>query len=113
MDTPDEHDELPDDDDGDDVPAYRERAAAKLDQIVRDVKDALAEHDIDVFFTVPSSGHSILTFGTIADPDDEAWKTVSEIVSAVVRRTIGVERTRCRSLLCATTRDQAQQNALA
>lgn len=103
MDTPDAHDELPDDDDGDDVPAYRERAAAKLDQIARDVKDALAEHDIDIFFTIPSSGHSILTFGTVADPDDREWQIISAVVSGIVHHAIGLERSRCRSLACAIT----------
>ena len=106
----DEHDELIDDaampdETTDDVPAYRERATGLLQDIAQQTKQALADAGINlhIFFTIPSSGHSIITFGTVADPDDETWTTVSEIVSAVVKRTIGVERTRCRSLLCATT----------
>jgi hypothetical protein len=112
----DEHDELTDTDDvpdeaTDDVPAYRERATSRLQDIAQQTKQALADADagidLDIFFTVPSSGHSILTFGTIADPDDATWQAVSAIVSATVRRAIGLDRSRCRSLACATTRDQA------
>jgi hypothetical protein len=101
----------------DDVPAYRERATSRLQDIAQQTKQALADAGIDlhIFFTIPSSGHSILTFGTVADPDpdDEEWQTISAIVSGIVRRAVGLDRSRCRSLACATTHDQAQQNALA
>jgi hypothetical protein len=117
MDSDDGRADLTDCDVDDDIDeaTYRERAAATIDQIAQQVKKALADAaiSIDVFLVVPGSGNAIVTFGTIADPDDEAWKTVSEIVSAVVRRAIGLDRSRCRSLACATTHDQAQQNALA
>jgi hypothetical protein len=111
----DEHDELTDADDVldesmDDEADYRERAAAKLDQIAQQVKKALADAaiSIDVFLVVPGSGNAIVTFGTVADPDpdDEEWSAVSAIVSAVVRGAIGLDRSRCRSLACATTHDQ-------
>ena len=89
------------------IPAYRERATGLLQDIAQQTKQALADAGIDlhIFFTIPSSGHSIITFGTVADPDDEAWKTVSEIVSAVVRSAIGLDRSQCRSLACATTHE--------
>ena len=102
----DEHDELADDID---EATYRERAAAKLDQIARDAKQALVEHDIDVFFMIPNSGRSIIVFGTPADPDDETWKTVSAVVSGIVRGAIGLDRSRCRSLACATTASVADR----
>ena len=107
----DEHDELTDA--ADDVPGesmddevdYRERATSLLQDIAQQTKQALADAgiDLDIFFTIPSSGHSIITFGTLADPADSEWSAVSEIVSAVVRRAIGLDRSRCRSLACATT----------
>ena len=50
---------------------------------------ASAEIGIDLFFLIPSSGTSILTFGIAGDPDDHLWKRVGEIVSAVVRQTVG------------------------
>jgi hypothetical protein len=109
MDANDEHDELTDtdvlDECTDDVPAYRERATSLLQEIARQIKQALddAAISLDVFLVVPNSGEAIVTFGTVADPDDKEWTTVSAIVSAVVRRAIGLDRSRCRSLKCATT----------
>jgi hypothetical protein len=89
----------------DDEPTYRDKAAAKLDQIAHDAKQALVEHgiDLDLFFVALNSGEAILIYGTPADPSDVLWDEVSEIVSAIVRQSVGVERTQCRSLLCATT----------
>ena len=80
-------------------------AAANLDQIAQQVKRALTEQGIkvDVFFVIPSGGNGILAFGTAADPPDDQWIKVCEIVSSIVRNTIGVERTRCQSLLSAMT----------
>jgi hypothetical protein len=86
------------------VPAYRERAAAKLDQIARDVREALAKRGIEIglLFLIPS-GRSILVFGTSADPPDDLWNEVAEIVSAIVRQSVGLERTRCRPVIFAST----------
>jgi len=108
-----------DDDDEHDEPTdhYRERAKTMLDQIVQQVKQALADAaiSIDVFLLIPGGGDAIMTFGTVADPDpdDEEWSAVGAIVSAVVRRAIGLDRSRCRSLACATTRDQESHDAIA
>lgn len=111
MDVHEECDELT----GDDAPisgesmgdeaTYRERAAAKLDQIAQDAKEALAEHDIGIslFFLIPNSGRSILTFGTPADPSDDLWDEVRKLVSAIVEQSIGLERTRCRNVRGAMT----------
>jgi hypothetical protein len=113
MDTDEERDELTGADElipsesMDDEPTYRDRAAAKLDQIAHETQQALAEHgvgvDLGIFFVIPNNGHSVLMFGTPADPSDDLWSEVCEIVSAIVRNLVGLERTRCRSLLCATT----------
>jgi hypothetical protein len=99
-------DELADDDElgsMNDEPNYRDRAAAHFDQIAHDAKERFAEHGIGIslFFVIPSSGHSIIMFGTQADPPDDLWNEVTEIVSGIVRQLIGLEHTCCRSLLCA------------
>lgn len=101
MDTDDERGDFA----GDDVPAYRKRAAELLDEIAHHTRHRLADAGIemDVFFMIPSHGHSILLFGTVADPSDDLWDTVSEIVSLVVQQSVGLDRMRCRALACATT----------
>ena len=50
----------------DGVEAHRGRAAAEIDQIARDAKEALADQgiDIDLFFLSPNSGKAILIYGT-------------------------------------------------
>jgi hypothetical protein len=92
-----------DDDNG--VMAHRVRASAMLNQITRQAKQALTEQsiDMDLFFLIPNSGAALLTFGTITDPPDDLWDRVGEIVSSVVRQSVGLERTRCRPVVCATT----------
>jgi hypothetical protein len=110
MDTSDAHDELPDDDDvpdefTDDEADYRERAAAKLDQIAQQVKQALADAgiDLDLFFILPTSGQSIVTFGTPGDPPYAEWDRVGEIVASIVAGLVGLRGTRRREVRCATT----------
>jgi hypothetical protein len=94
MDTLDEHD------DGD----YRQRAIANLDAITQQTKQALSDAgiNIDIFFVIPSID-SIITYGTVTDPSAEEWRSVGEIVSAIVRQSVGLDRTRCRPVQCATT----------
>lgn len=101
MDALDEHDDLTDDD----VVVHRAQAAAKLDQIAQETKQALIDADIDlgIFFVIPSSGHSIITFGTVSDPPDELWGQVSAVVSTIVRQAVGLDRVRCREVMCAAT----------
>jgi hypothetical protein len=98
-------------DDEDGVMAHRARTSAMLSQITRQAKLALNEQsiDIDLFFVVPHSGDALLTFGTVADPPDALWDQVSEIVSAVVRQSVGLERTRCRPVMCAMTESSTDQ----
>jgi hypothetical protein len=108
MDIYDERDDLTDQDD---VPAHRARAKAELDQIAQQVQQALAEAGIGIslFFLIPNSGDSILSFGTLADPSDGEWGRVGEIVSAIVRQRVRLDRTRCRPVTCATTTDDMSQ----
>ena len=98
--------------DGDEVTAYRARARTELDQIARQVKQALAEQkiDFDLFFLVPNSGEAILMFGTPADADDLTWERVGDIVSAVLRQVAGLDGTRCRPVMCSTTTDAEADN---
>jgi hypothetical protein len=98
MDARDELDDLTDDER---VADHRARAAAELDQITQQVKLALIERGIDmpVFFIIPHSGDAIVTFGTITDPPDDEWNHLSEIVTAIVRQSVGLDRTRCRHVL--------------
>jgi hypothetical protein len=93
----------------DDVTAHRARTIETLDQITQKAKLALIEQGIDLplFFIVPHSGDALLTFGTITDPPDVLWDRVGEIVSSVVRQSVGLERTRCRPVVCATTESAA------
>ena len=92
-----------------DEAAYRERATELLDQIAQQAKQALSDASIDIelFFMVPRSSKAILTFGTLADPPDDLWNRVSEAVSCVVRNSLGIERTRCRGVACASTHTAA------
>jgi hypothetical protein len=49
------------------------------------------------------SGDAIATFGTAADPADEAWDRASKIISSIVGESVGLARTRCREVACAST----------
>jgi hypothetical protein len=97
--------------DDDDVPAYRERAAAEIDQIAGRTKQTLIDAgiDLDVFFLIPSSGNSIAVFGTMGDPPDDLWDRVSDAVVSVLRDTTGLKRARCRQVVCASTDSIADQ----
>jgi hypothetical protein len=101
MDALDERDDMTDDD----VVAHRARAKAQLLHIAQQAKRALHEGsiDLDLFFMIPSNGDSILTFGTAGDPNDDEWGRVGEIVSSIVRKTVGLDYTRCREVVCLTT----------
>ena len=94
------------DDEG--VAAQRARAKDLLPQITQQVKQALQEASIgvDVFLMIPASGHAIATFGTLADPPDELWTRIGEIVCSIIRRAVGLERVCSRPLSCATTADE-------
>ena len=94
--------------DDEDVAAQRAKAKDLLPQITQQVKRALQEASIGVgvFLMIPASGHAIATFGTLADPPDELWTRIGEIVCSIVRRAIGLDRVCSRPLSCATTADE-------
>ena len=102
MDAHDERDDLTDDDE---VTAHRARAKDLLNEIARQAKRALhdAGIDLDLFFMIPNSGDAIITYGTPGDPPDDEWNRVREVVSSVVRQAVGLDRVRCREVVCATT----------
>jgi hypothetical protein len=91
----------------------RARAKDLLNEIARQTKQALTEQGIDtsVFFLIPHTGDAIVTFGTSLNPSDHEWNRVTEIVSAIVRQTVGLDHTRCREVVCATTADLCQPSA--
>jgi hypothetical protein len=93
------------------VAAQRARARNLLPQITQQVKQALydASIEIDVFLMIPTTGDAIATFGTPTEPPDELWNSVGEIVCAVLGKTVGLKRARCRGLACATTADISGQ----
>jgi hypothetical protein len=97
----DEHDILTND--SDDESAYRERATAILDEIAAIARTALraAGISLDVFFIVPSSGDAILTLGAAISRDE--WEDIRAVVSSLVRRSIGLEPSRCQEIFCAMT----------
>ena len=86
----------------------RARAKAELERIAGECKKALAEEAIDtsLFFLIPNTGSSVLIVGTPDHPSAEEWGRISEIVSAITRQLVGVEQTRCRDVVCASTHDQ-------
>ena len=91
----------------------RARAKDLLNEIARQTKQALTEQGIDtsVFFLVPNSGDAIITFGTSGDPSGDEWDRVGEIVGSIVAQSIGLDRVRCREVVCATTADLCQPSA--
>jgi hypothetical protein len=93
-----EHDILTD---SHDEATYRERATALLDEIAAQARTALREAGIclNVFFIVPPSGDAILTLG--AATTREEWQEIRAVVLSLVRRSIGLEPSRCREIICA------------
>jgi hypothetical protein len=102
-----ETEEFDDPADDDAVTAHRARARNLLPQITQQVRQALEEAGIkiDVFLMVPTTGDAVASFGTITDPPDKEWARVSEMVSAIVRQSVGLTHTRCREIACASTTD--------
>ena len=92
----------------DGITAQRARARNLLPQITQQVKQALHEAsiEIDVFLMIPATGDTIATFGTLADPPDELWIRIGEIVGSIIRRAVGLDRVCSRPLSCATTADE-------
>jgi hypothetical protein len=95
---------LDDSADDEDAATYRERAKAMLDRIAAQAKQALSQRgvELDLFFVTPSR-HSVVTFGTMSDPPGQLWGEVSAMVSSIVQQVVGLDRVRCREVMCAAT----------
>jgi hypothetical protein len=93
------------------VTTYRARLKGMLDHVAAEAKQRLADENLDIplFFLLPSSGMSILSFGTVRDPDDTIWRRVEQIVATIIEASIGIPRVRCREMLCAATDDAGDQ----
>jgi hypothetical protein len=53
-----------------------------------------------LFFSVPSSGEALATFGTPGDPSEEDWHRASAIILGIVGRKLAIEGLRTNALPC-------------
>ena len=81
---------------------YRDTIRAQLNAIAAAVQLALRDADLmqPVFFSVPSSGNAILTFGTPLDPSEVEWSRISTIICTIVGQKTGLEGLTGRELPC-------------
>jgi hypothetical protein len=81
---------------------YREQMISLLPQIASEVTAALtvAGLHIPVFFCVPASGDSLLSFATSVDPSDAEWERITDIIRGVVEDTSGIDNLAERELPC-------------
>ena len=79
--------------------------AAKLSEITTKAGEVLAEQGIvyPLFFLIPNSGDSLLTYGTTQDPSDQEWQMVSSSVTKIVQEALGTGPLRTREIVCAQT----------
>lgn len=82
-----------------------------LDEIAAELGVQLQAENLNhkVFLTVPNSGRSIATIATPADPTDEEWSRVSNMVCGLIGKRLGDMRLQGRNLTCAMAR--ARMNA--
>jgi hypothetical protein len=87
----------------DSAATYRDTIRAQLNAIAAAVQLALRDADLaqPVFFSVPSSGKAILTFGTPLDPSEADWNRISAIICTIVGEKTGLEGLTGRELPCA------------
>jgi hypothetical protein len=89
----------------DDPRVDAERAVVReaLDEIAREVASKLRESglSLQVFLTLPRIGNAIATIATPADPKEDVWTSVCEIVSQIVSHRLNGMKLRSRELPCA------------
>ncbi len=80
----------------------RKQLTSTLKEIAAEVTAAFAEAGIKIpiYFSVPISGNSLLTFATPTDPGHEDWNRATEIVCAIVSAKVGIEGLRASNLPC-------------
>jgi hypothetical protein len=81
---------------------YRDRITEQLNDIAAAVQLALRDANLmqPVFFSVPSSGNAILTFGTPLDPSELEWSRISTIICTIVGQKTGLKGLIGRELPC-------------
>jgi hypothetical protein len=80
----------------------REKLILILPQIASEVTTAIraANLAIPIFFMIPTTGDTLLTFATPADPTDADWDHASEIIRRIVEAKIGVGKLVTRPVHC-------------
>jgi hypothetical protein len=58
---------------------------------------------MEVFFSVPLSGESLMTFATSVDPTDGDWDRATQIICTIVGHIVGLEGLYSRSLPCVSS----------
>jgi len=81
----------------------REIIRQNLNEIATEVAAALREASLNypVYFAVPNSGDSVVTFATPLDPPDSEWSQVVMIIREILSQKLGGIRLRSRELSCA------------
>ena len=74
-----------------------------LNAIANDISMALRDAGLafPVFLTVPSSGNSLATIATPADPMDDDWRHASKIACHIIAQRLGCGELRAREMTCA------------
>jgi hypothetical protein len=84
-----------------------QRATLRLcmGEIASEATLALQEADLNMqmYYSIPSSGAALLTFMTPAHPSDEAWELVTETICSAVSSKIKVSGLIGRPLTCAAS----------
>jgi hypothetical protein len=55
---------------------------------------------IPIFFSIPNSGHAIITFATPIDPTDAEWHHACRIACAILEAKTGKQNLTARELFC-------------
>ena len=81
----------------------RAELGESINEIANDIGMALRDHGIffPVYITVRTTGDSLATIATPADPSEADWDRASGIVCQVISEKIGCGRLRGRHLACA------------
>jgi hypothetical protein len=81
----------------------REIIRQNLNEIAAEVATALREASLNypVYFAIPNSGDSVVTFATPLDPPDSEWSQVVMIIREILSQKLGGIPLRSRELSCA------------
>ena len=81
----------------------RDIVRKSLDAIANDISMALRDAGLafPVFLAVPSSGNSLASIATPADPMDDDWRHASRIACQIIAQKLGCRELRAREMTCA------------